>query len=132
MGEQRRERGEEQRVEEHDAAGQEQEPAHGRAVYGGPVWGTASEDLNATILEWPAGGGPPEHVNAERDVVLVVLEGTATVELDGEPGTVTAGEVVVLPKGARRRIAAGPEGVRYVTVHRRRGGLSIATLSRPR
>jgi quercetin dioxygenase-like cupin family protein len=101
-------------------------------VYGGPVWGTASEDLNATILEWRAGGGPPEHVNAERDVVLVVLAGSATLELDGEPRAVAEGEVVVLEKGRRRRIVAGPDGVRYVTVHRRRGGLTIATLSRPR
>jgi quercetin dioxygenase-like cupin family protein len=132
VGEQRRERGEEERVEEHDAARQEHKPTHGRAVYGGPVWGTETDDLNATILEWRAGGGPPEHVNAERDVVLVVLAGSATVEVDGEAREAGAGEVVVLPKGARRRIAAGPDGVRYVTVHRRRGGLSIATLSRPR
>ena len=76
------------------------------------MWGTASEDLNATILEWGAGGGPPEHVNAERDVVLVVLAGSATLELDGDPREVAAGEVVVLEKGRRRRIVAGPDGVR--------------------
>ena len=29
----------------------------------GPVWGAASEDLNATILVWPAGEGPAAHVN---------------------------------------------------------------------
>src|SRR6185312_474100 len=32
---------------------------------GGPVWGQASDDLNATLLEWPADEGPAEHVNAE-------------------------------------------------------------------
>src|SRR5206468_2376056 len=31
-------------------------------VAGGPIWGAASDDLNATILLWPPGGGPEEHV----------------------------------------------------------------------
>jgi quercetin dioxygenase-like cupin family protein len=99
---------------------------------GGPEWGVETEDLNATILSWPPGAGPPEHVNESRDVVLVVLEGSAELELDGEVRTVGAGEVAVLEKGHRRRVVAGADGVRYVTVHRRRGGLEIATLSRPR
>jgi quercetin dioxygenase-like cupin family protein len=98
---------------------------------GGPVWGTASEELNATILAWPPGGGPPEHVNAERDVALVVLAGSLEAEVDGARSTLSAGEVTVLPKGARRRLTAGPQGVRYVTVHRKRAGLTIATLRRP-
>ncbi len=58
---------------------------------GGPVWGAASDDLNATLLEWPAGGGPAEHVNAERDVLYVVLAGTATLTVDGEPQELRAG-----------------------------------------
>jgi quercetin dioxygenase-like cupin family protein len=96
---------------------------------GGPVWGIACEDLNATVVEWPGGGGPPEHVNAERDIVLVVVSGSVELALDGEPRTLSAGEVAVIPKGSTRRIVAGPEGVRYVTVHRRREGLTIEPLS---
>ena len=93
----------------------------------GPLWGTATEDLNATLLAWPAGGGPDEHVNAERDVLLVVLEGDAVVTLDGEPHSVRAGEALVLEKGRARSIAAGPEGVRYLSVHRRRPPLQIGS-----
>lgn len=96
------------------------------------MWGTETEDLNATILEWRAGGGPSEHVNAERDVILVVVAGSAQVTIDGETTAAGTGDVLVLPKGARRSIVAGPDGVRYVTVHRRRGGLQVATLSRSR
>lgn len=95
---------------------------------GGPVWGTESEELNATILEWPPGAGPPEHVNESRDVALVVLAGGGELELDGAPRRVGPGEVVVLPKGARRRVVAGPDGIRYATVHRRRGGLQVRRL----
>ena len=98
---------------------------------GGPEWGTATDDLNATILRWPAGAGPPEHVNAKADVVLVVLDGTAELALDGEVRQLAAGDVVVLERGRRRRVVAGAGGVRYLTVHRRRGGLEIATMPRP-
>ena len=89
------------------------------------MWGTESEDLNATVLEWPPGEGPPEHVNESRDVALAVLGGSGELELDGERRRLAAGEVVVLPKGSRRRVAAGPDGIRYATVHLRRGGLQI-------
>lgn len=71
---------------------------------GGPVWGAASADLNATLLEWPAGKGPAEHVNDQR------------------------GEATIVDKGARRALVAGPDGVRYLTAHIRRGGLEIKRL----
>ena len=106
--------------------------SHTIGAVGGPEWGTETEDLNATVLRWEAGAGPPEHVNAERDVVLVVLEGTVTLELDGETRRLRPGEVAVVEKGCRRRLTAGPDGVRYVTVHRRRGGLQIGTIPRSR
>ena len=86
----------------------------------------ATEDLNATIREWPATSGPAAHVNHERDVVLVVLAGSAEIELDGIRQDAGAGEVVVIEKGSSRRITAGPLGVRYLTVHRKRAGLDVS------
>ena len=91
----------------------------------GPVWGTESDDLNATLLAWPAGEANPEHVNAERDVLVVVVSGSGSLEVDGEAHDLAAGDAVVVPKGASRRLAAGPHGIRYLSVHRRRGGLRI-------
>jgi quercetin dioxygenase-like cupin family protein len=93
----------------------------------GPVWGTDSADLNATVLAWPAGEGPPEHVNEERDVFLLVLDGSAELVLDGDAHALRAGHAVVIAKGVSRRLTAGPGGVRYVTVHRRRPPLSITS-----
>jgi quercetin dioxygenase-like cupin family protein len=95
-------------------------------VSGGPVWGAASEDLNATILVWKAGAGPPEHVNEARDVLYVVVDGTATLTVDGEEQELCSGEAVIVAKGARRSLVAGPDGVRYATAHVRRGGLRIS------
>lgn len=91
----------------------------------GSVWGAASEDLNATVLEWPPGQGPAEHLNEERDVLYVVLAGSATLTVDGESRELGAGEPTIVEKGARRELVAGPDGVRYLTAHTRRGGLEL-------
>jgi mannose-6-phosphate isomerase-like protein (cupin superfamily) len=98
------------------------------APAGGPVWGAASADLNATMLEWPPDGGPAEHVNEERDVLYVVLTGSVTLTVDGEAVELAAGKATIVDKGTRRALAAGPEGVRYLTAHIRRGGLEIKRL----
>jgi quercetin dioxygenase-like cupin family protein len=92
---------------------------------GGPVWGAESADLNATLLEWPAGEGPPEHVNESLDVLYVVVTGSATLTVDGEPHDLEAGEATIVEKGARRALVGGPQGVRYLTGHVRRGGLQL-------
>jgi quercetin dioxygenase-like cupin family protein len=89
------------------------------------VWGAESADLNATLLEWPPGDGPAEHVNEQLDVLYVVLAGSATLTADGEPRELAAGEATIVGKGARRALVAGPDGVRYLTAHVRRGGLQL-------
>lgn len=89
------------------------------------MWGAASADLNATLLEWPAGEGPPEHVNESLDVLYVVVAGSATLTVDGAPSDLEAGEATIVDKGARRVLVAGPNGVRYLTAHIRRGGLQL-------
>jgi quercetin dioxygenase-like cupin family protein len=91
----------------------------------GPLWGIASGDLNATLLEWPEGDGVPEHVNDGRDVLLVVLDGTGRLTLDGADHPLRRHTAVLLPKGVGRRIEAGPGGIRYLTMHLRRDGLAI-------
>jgi quercetin dioxygenase-like cupin family protein len=97
----------------------------------GPVWGAASEDLNATVLVWPAGEGPAEHVNDSRDVLYVVVEGSLELTVDGEPSELRQGDALIVAKGARRALVAGPDGVRYATAHLRRPGLEIRPLSPP-
>jgi hemerythrin-like domain-containing protein len=94
-----------------------------------PGWSAASEELNATLLVWKAGAGPPEHVNAERDVLVVVLAGSLTLSVDGDARKLAVGEAAIIDKGRRRAIAAGPDGTRYLSVHRRRPNLQIR--SRP-
>ena len=91
----------------------------------GPVWGMASSDLNATLLVWPAGHELVRHTNAERDVLLIVLEGGAVVIVDGNEHALAAGSALLIEKGKSRSLRAGEDGVRYLSVHIRRSGLHI-------
>ena len=91
----------------------------------GPLWGMASADLNATLLAWPAGHEVAEHVNESLDVLLVVLGGSGTVRVNGNAHAIAPGQVLLIEKGATRSIAAGDAGLRYLSVHRRRGPLQI-------
>jgi mannose-6-phosphate isomerase-like protein (cupin superfamily) len=91
----------------------------------GPLWGMASTDLNATLLAWPPGHGVDPHVNAELDVLVVVLDGTGSVIIDGEAHPLAPGSAILIPRATRRAITAGGAGLRYLSVHRRRGPLQI-------
>jgi quercetin dioxygenase-like cupin family protein len=91
----------------------------------GPVWGLESKDLNATLLSWGPDESISEHVNAERDVLVVVLAGSAIVTVDGERRTLGEHDALLIRKQTRRGIRAGADGLRYLSVHRRRGPLQI-------
>ena len=97
----------------------------------GPLWGMASSDLNATLLVWPPGHEVAEHTNTELDVLLIVLEGGGVAWIDEQNHPLSPGNALLIPKGSSRVIRAGAAGVRYVSVHSRRGPLQIEGLSRP-
>ena len=76
--------------------------------YASPARG--SRELCAWRIEIPGGTrGVPHHVS--REEVLYVLSGTLRVSLDDETTDATAGDVVLVPAGARfgaSNVAAGP------------------------
>jgi hypothetical protein len=84
----------------------------------GPLWGITSSDLNATLLVWPAGHEVAEHTNNEALI-------------DGQQHSLSPGHALLIPKGSSRAIEAGATGVRYLSVHRRRGPLQIEGLPSP-
>jgi len=73
----------------------------------GPLWGAASDDLNATLFSWKAGSSPPEHINEERDVLVVVLDGSAILRVDGKNRTIESVETLIIAKGEARKLTAG-------------------------
>ncbi|HEY8046957.1 MAG TPA: cupin domain-containing protein [Streptosporangiaceae bacterium] len=76
--------------------------------YASPAHG--SRELCAWRIEIPGGTeGVPHHVS--REEVLYVLSGTLRVNVDGEAGDAAAGDVVLVPAGARfgaSNLAADP------------------------
>ena len=66
-----------------------------------------------------------EHVNDDVDVLIVGWDGTAVLTLDEGSTTIRRGVVALIPRGRRRTIRAGKDGAAYLTVHRRRGPLTI-------
>ncbi|MER7728056.1 hypothetical protein [Streptomyces sp. NPDC096323] len=84
-------------------------------------------ELDANLVRLPPGVEVGEHQEDVLDVLLVVLEGSGrlTPGGGGAPLTLSPTTVMWLPRTSRRSLAAGPDGLAYLTVHRRRPGLAI-------
>ncbi|MEU8483287.1 hypothetical protein [Streptomyces sp. NPDC048641] len=86
----------------------------------------AARQLDANLVRLPAATVVTEHVEPDLDVLLVVLEGDGSLQHAGEEEQLAPGALVFVPRGERRSVTAGPDGLAYLTAHRRRPGLTIA------
>lgn len=96
----------------------------------GALWRlqTSPRQLDANVIRLAAGGRIDAHAGPDLDVLMLVLDGSGRVIGEGaDPITVEAGALVWLPRRSRREIAAGPDGLAYLTVHRHRAGLAIGS-----
>ncbi len=92
----------------------------------GAVWSLRhGGDLDANVVWLRPDDTIDEHVNDEVDVLVVVWSGEGELTSDGRPVALRPGVVVQIERGARRSVVASPDGVTYLSVHRRRDGLSI-------
>ncbi len=84
-------------------------------------------DLDSNIVSLASDGQIGAHAGPDVDVLICVLAGSGelTTELDTLP--LTPGSLVWLPRRSRRQFAAGPGGLRYLTVHQRRQALTLTT-----
>src|SRR5262245_52181125 len=62
--------------------------------------------------------------------LVFLVDGSARVTVDGEPRDLRRGEALIVAKGCQRKITAGRDGARYLSVHLRRPPLQIAGPSR--
>jgi quercetin dioxygenase-like cupin family protein len=85
----------------------------------------ASSDLNANLVRFGTGEGIGEHVNDEVEVIVLGVTGSGIVTVDREEHVLSAGMLVLIPKGARRSTVSASEDFAYLTVHRRRRPLQI-------
>lgn len=94
----------------------------------GALWQLAEQgrELDANLVRLPPDAEVGEHQEDTLDVLLVVLAGSGVV-VTGETALPLAPTTVTwLPRTSRRAVQAGPGGLAYLTVHRRRPGLTIA------
>lgn len=104
----------------------------GAAEAGGAVFSLRmrERDLDSNVIALAPEGEIAEHWGPDVDVLIHVIAGSG--RLETETGTIdlAAGALLWLPKRSRRAFRAGTEGLRYLTVHRKREPLVLHT-SRP-
>lgn len=93
----------------------------------GVVWSLDDDgaEVNVNLVRLEAEAEIATHVNREVDVVIIVVAGSGWLGLEGHTQTLTRSVLALLPKGTPRSVLAGPDGIAYVTVHRRRAPLGI-------
>jgi quercetin dioxygenase-like cupin family protein len=93
----------------------------------GVLWKLAEpgRQLDANVVRLPAGENIAAHAEPDLDVLVLVVAGGGTMDTPGGALALAEGAMLWLPHGSRRSIAAGPDGLAYVTVHRRRPGMQI-------
>jgi quercetin dioxygenase-like cupin family protein len=67
-------------------------------------------------IRLPAAAAPPARRHDHEDQALLLLEGDATVLLDGQPLPLLPGRWAHLPRGIPHRTCAGPAGARLLCV----------------
>ncbi|MFB0619217.1 hypothetical protein [Streptomyces sp. AGS-58] len=104
-------------------------------VPAGALWKLAESgrQLDANVVRLAPDARITVHTEAQLDVLLLVVAGDGVLgkgpSAQEEP--LTEGALVWLPHGAPRGIAAGADGLTYLTVHRRRPGMGIGGAPAP-
>jgi quercetin dioxygenase-like cupin family protein len=90
---------------------------HGAVKLAGDELGVRSFGLQ--VLDFPPGFADyPEHDHSDdgQEEVYVVLEGSAEFEVEGERVAAEAGSLLWVGAESRRRLEAGPTGVRILAI----------------
>lgn len=100
---------------------------YGESTATGAVWSLKhrDRDLDANIIALPAGEGIDAHAGPDVDVLIHVLAGSGRLDTELDTIDLTPGALVWLPRRSRRQFSAGPDGLRYLTVHQRRQALAL-------
>jgi quercetin dioxygenase-like cupin family protein len=94
---------------------------------GGVVWSASPEGVHVNLVVLAPGQSIAAHRNDSLDVLLVLLDGTATATVRDAAVDLEPTDALLVPKGATRAMTAGSGGVRYLTVHAQRPPLAIGS-----
>ncbi len=82
-------------------------------------------DLDVNVVHLDANGTIERHVNDAVDVLVVVWSGGGRLDAGEIAVALHAGVLAHVRRGVARSVSAGPNGLTYLSVHRRREGLTI-------
>lgn len=82
-------------------------------------------DLDSNIIALTPRQGIDAHTGPDLDVLIHVIAGSGTLTTERSVIDLATGQLVWLPRRSRRQFVAGPEGLRYLTVHQRREALVL-------
>ena len=101
--------------------------AQAPAEQGGALWRLAepARQLDANLVRLPPNATVAPHTEGELDVLLVGVAGGGTLHTDAGAVALAAHAAVWLPRGSRRAVTAGPDGLAYLTTHRARTGMRV-------
>jgi quercetin dioxygenase-like cupin family protein len=94
------------------------------------AWSAASADLNVNLIVLQQGESIQPHRNDEVDVLVVGIDGSGELLIDGKRLRLTPDTAILIPRGAERGATALQAPFAYLTCHRRRGHLWPARAER--
>lgn len=99
----------------------------GASAGAGAMWRLAEpgRQLDANVVRIPPTRCVETHYEPDVDVLLLVTAGGGTLGSPDGPQALSEGSLAWLPRRSTRSLAAGDQGMTYLTVHRRRGGMRI-------
>ena len=82
-------------------------------------------DLDSNIIALDPGAVIDAHAGPDIDVLIHVLAGSGQLTTEVDTIELKGGALIWLPRRSRRQFTAGPDGLRYLTVHQRRQALAL-------
>jgi quercetin dioxygenase-like cupin family protein len=101
--------------------------AQAPAGQAGALWRLAESprQLDANLIRLAPLAQVESHTEGDLDVLLLVVEGSGALRTDHDVVALAEQSLIWLPRGSRRSLIAGPNGLAYVTVHQKRPGMGI-------
>jgi uncharacterized protein (DUF2249 family) len=93
----------------------------------GAIWKLQmrERDLDSNIIGLAPGSAIDGHAGPDVDVLIHVLDGSGQLTTELRTLQLRTGALIWLPRRSRRQFSAGPDGLRYLTVHQRRQALIL-------
>jgi uncharacterized protein (DUF2249 family)/quercetin dioxygenase-like cupin family protein len=84
-------------------------------------------DLDSNVIALAPGATIDAHAGPDVDVLIHVLSGSGQLCTEVDTLELRPGSLTWLPRRSRRQFTAGPDGLKYLTVHQRRQALTLTT-----